>query len=71
MREINNRDWLIKYSIEVADENINYSDEWEFRRLVELVMLCVSELKECVLAKGVNSENEEVREVVEDYMDRS
>ena len=67
IREINNRDWLIKYFIEVADENINYSDEWEFRRLVELVMLCLPELKERVLAKGVNSENEEVREVVEDY----
>lgn len=67
IREINNRDWLIKYFIEVADENIDYSDEWEFRRLVELVMLCVPELKECVLSKGANSENEEVREVVEDY----
>lgn len=69
IREVINRDWLIKYFIEVADENINYSDEWEFRRLVELVMLCVPELKERVLAKGANSENEEVREVVEDYMD--
>lgn len=65
--EINNRDWLIKYFMEVADENIDYSDEWEYRRLVELVMLCVPELKECVLAKGENSENAEVREVVEDY----
>ena len=65
--EIDNRDWLIKYFIEVADENIDYSDEWEFRRLVELVMLCVPELKECVLSKGANSENEEVREAVEDY----
>lgn len=53
--------------VSVRGENIDYSDEWEYRRLVELVMLCVPELKECVLAKGENSENAEVREVVEDY----
>lgn len=65
--EINNHDWLIKHFTEVADENIDYSDEWEFRRLVELVMLCAPELKECALSKGTNSENEKAREVVEDY----
>ena len=42
---------MIKYFIEVADENIDYSDEWEYKRLVELVMLCVPELKECIQMK--------------------
>ena len=68
--EIINRDWLIHNFMKVADESINYSDEWEYRRLVELVVLHIPELKEEVLAKGINSENEEVREVVDDYRDK-
>ena len=65
--EIANRQWLIKHFMEIADENIDYSDDWEYRRLVELVVLHVPELKENVLAKGADSENDEIREVVEDY----
>lgn len=67
IEEISNRQWLIKHFMEAADENIDYSDDWEYRRLVELVVLHVPELKENVLAKGADSENDEIREVVEDY----
>ena len=65
--EIANREWLVKHFMESADEDINYSDDWEYRRLMELVMLHVPELKEEVLVRGKDSENEEVREVVEEY----
>lgn len=68
--EITNREWLIQHFMEVADESINYLDEWEYRRLVELVTLYIPELKEKVLARGMNSVNEEVREVVEDFGDK-
>ena len=43
------------------------SDEWEYRRLVELVVLVLPELKQEVLKLGAQSENEEMREVVEDF----
>ena len=64
-----NKEWLNRYFLEVASSCINYSDEWEYRRLVELVVLVVPELKQRVLNIGKNSENEEIREVVEDYKD--
>ena len=67
--EILNHDWLMKHFMEAADEVIDYSDEWEYRRLVELVMICIPELKESVLSRGMNSEDEEIREVVEDFKD--
>ena len=64
-----NKEWLNKYFLEVASSCIDYSDEWEYRRLVELVILVVPELKQKVLNIGKNSKNEEIREVVEDYKD--
>ena len=39
----------------------------EYRRLVELVVLVLPELKQEVLKLGAQSENEEMREVVEDF----
>ncbi|MCM1091028.1 MAG: hypothetical protein NC092_00700 [Butyrivibrio sp.] len=59
--------WLKKYFIEVASTCIDYSDEWEYRRLVELVDLMVPELMQEILELGSHSENEEVLEVVEEY----
>lgn len=61
--------WLIEHFIEVADACINYADEWEYRRLLELTVLCVPELKIKVLDRGRNSENPEIREAVEDFED--
>jgi len=61
------KNWLKQYFIEVANECINYSDEWEYRRLLELVVYAIPELKHQVLEFGMNSENEEIREAVEDF----
>jgi len=61
------KDWLNQYLLEVASTCIDCSDEWEYRRLVELVVLVLPELKQEVLKLGAQSENEEVREVVEDF----
>lgn len=67
--EIMNHNWLIEHFMETTDENIDYADEWEYRRFLELVMLCVPELKDIALAKGMHSENEEVLEAAADFMD--
>ncbi len=61
------KSWLKQYFIEVASSCIDYSDEWEYRRLVELVFLVIPELKQKILEFGVKSENDEIREVVEDF----
>lgn len=62
-----NKDWLEENFFEVALSCIDFADEWEYRRLVELVVLDVPELLPTVLDKGRDSANEEVREVVEEY----
>ncbi len=59
--------WLKQYFVEVASTCINYEDEWEYRRLLELVMLIVPECKEKILEFGANSENEEIREVIKEF----
>lgn len=63
------KNWLKQYFVEVASTCIDYSEEWEYRRLVELVLLVVPELKQRILEFGEKSENEEIREVVEDFQD--
>lgn len=70
-RKINQieKKWLKQYFVEVANNCIDYSDEWEYRRLVELVFLVVPELKQKILEFGEKSENVEIREVVEDFQD--
>ena len=57
----------LTYFVEAASTCINCSDEWEYRRLVELTILIVPELKQEIFQLGMQSENEEVREVIEDF----
>lgn len=66
LKEVN-KFWLQKHLIRVASSCINFSDEWEYRRLVELVIEVIPELKDEILRIGVDSENEDVREVVYDF----
>ena len=61
------RTWLKQYFVEAASTCINCSDEWEYRRLVELTILIVPELKQEIFQLGMQSENEDVREVIEDF----
>ena len=68
-RKINKIDkcWLKRYFVEVASSCVDYSDEWEYRRLVELTAFVIPELKQEILKFGMLSENEEVREVANDF----
>ena len=66
IREIN-KDWLREYLLEFTEMCIDLSDEWEYRRLLELVVDVLPEMKVHILELGVDSENEEIREIVEDY----
>lgn len=61
------KDWLKQYLVEVASTCIDFSDEWEYSRLVELVIFVLPVLKQEILEIGIQSENEGVREAVEDF----
>lgn len=66
LKEVN-RVWLQTHLMEVAFSCIDFSDEWEYRRLVELVIEVIPELKDEILHIGENSENQDIREVVDDF----
>ena len=61
------RAWLKQYFLEIAEKCIDFSDDWEYRRLMELVVCVVPELKEDALELVENSENEDIQEVAQDY----
>lgn len=63
------KNWLKQYFVEVANTCIDYCDEWEYKRLVELVVLVIPELKQEILAFAQKSESEELREILEDFQD--
>lgn len=69
IREIN-KDWLNENLLEVIEDCIDLSDEWEYRRLLELVVDVLPERKGYILELGIDSENEEIRECVEDYKEK-
>jgi len=54
--------------IDAAKDAIDLSDEWEYRRFVELVVAAVSELKEKALEIGMKSCNVDIREAAFDYL---
>jgi hypothetical protein len=63
-------DWLI-YNLPIAsNEGIDFHDEWDYRRLLELISEAVPQLLSWAIDKGINSPNEEVRETAEEFMKR-
>lgn len=61
------KEWLKQYFLEVAINCIDFSDDWEYRRLMELIVCVIPELKEEALALVENSADEDIQEVVQDY----
>lgn len=64
-----NEEWLKENLLEVAKSCIDLQDEWEYRRLMELIIEVIPELKNEVLVIGENSEDDELKEVAEDFRD--
>ncbi len=62
-----NKEWLRGCLLDAAKECIDFSDDWEYRRLLELIVQVLPELKEAALELCKDSENEDIREVIEDY----
>ena len=59
--------WLKDHLIDVAKDTLDLSDEWEYRRFVELVMAAIPDLKDKVVEMGMLSDNEDIREAADDY----
>ena len=61
------KEWLKQHFLAVAESCIDFSDDWEYRRLLELIVCVIPELKVAALEFGKDSENEDILEVVEEY----
>lgn len=64
-----NGGWLRLHIVECARNCLDLSDEWEYRRFLELIVLAAPELKASALALGEDSENSEIREAADDFRD--
>ncbi len=64
-------EWLKENVLEVAKSCIDFEDEWEYRHLMELIIEVIPELKNELLIIGENSENDEVKEIVEELREVS
>ena len=60
-------DWIVKQLPKVSKKIICFDDEWEYRRLLELISEISLELLKWAIAEGYNSQNEEVKEAAEDF----
>lgn len=59
--------WLEKNIPNVVMKTISLRDDWEYRRLLELLTEISPSLLVWAIKEGENSVNEEVREVVDDF----
>jgi len=62
------KQWLSKHLIEAAKSCLDLNDEWEYRRLFELVLEAVPELKQEVADIGFNSADDDIKEAAADLI---
>ena len=61
------RIWRLEHILEEAKECIDLTDDWEYRRFLELVELSAFELLPEVILIGKDSDNEDIREASQDF----
>lgn len=59
--------WLQEHLLTVVKNNFEYTDDWNYRRLLELVSKQVPELMEDVLLINSDTNNPDLLEVIEDF----
>ncbi|CAH8768854.1 hypothetical protein [Paenibacillus dendritiformis] len=62
--------WLLEYLPEAAKDSICSEDEWEYRRLLELVDEAVPQLLQVYIEQGLLSDNDEVQEAAMDFRNK-
>lgn len=60
--------WLEMHLRPVAEAYINFEDEWEYRRLIELLRACCPNLITHFIQFGLASGKQEVRDSAEDFL---
>ena len=61
------KEWLVNNINSVATGLLNLSDEWEYRRLLELYKMLDEELVLQLVSAGLKSSNPEVQEAAKDF----
>ena len=64
------RAWVLARVEQVAAESLDTSDNWEYRRLLELAELLDAELVRRLVPLGLGSSDPDVREAAEDFAAR-
>jgi hypothetical protein len=61
------REWTLLNIDAAADETIDFSDEWEYRRLLELYKELASELLRRLVQRGLTGSSDDIRCVAQEY----
>jgi hypothetical protein len=61
------RAWVLEQIERVAVEVLDLSDNWEYRRLLELAVLLDAEFVQRFVRRGLDSADPEVREAAEEF----
>ncbi len=59
--------WLKARLPDVVKRDFDYSDDWNYRRLLEVVVATVPELKDTILAINAETTDEDLIEVINDF----
>jgi len=62
--------WMTQYFPEVANVSVDFDDDWEYLRLLELVREAVPDLLDVFIDRGLLSENDEVQEAAEYFRNK-
>lgn len=63
------RTWLKLHLLTVVESNFDYTDYWNYRRLLEVVVKLAPELKNAVLSINIETTDPDLLEVIDDYKD--
>lgn len=61
------KEWVMNHIEEIAQENINFEEEWEYRRLVELYLRVDDNLAQRLIDMGLKSSTPEIVDAAKDY----
>lgn len=59
--------WLQEHLLTVVKNGFEYTDDWNYRRLLELVSKQIPELMEDMLLINLDTTNPDLLEVIEDF----
>lgn len=62
-----NAEWLKTHYKEVAMSTIDFNDDWEYRRLLEVIDESMPEYLKWAINIGKESNNEEIREIAQGF----